>query len=118
MAKGIALHWRLIPRRYTLLGTECRSCGEKFFPPRQLCPNCRRGAKIKEFKFSGNGEIYSYTIVHSPPKGFEFMKPYVLAVIKLDEGPLLTAQIVDSKPEDIEIGRKVEMVFRKVIADG
>ena len=118
MSKGIALHWRLIPRRYNLIGTECKNCGEKFFPPRKLCPNCRRTGDIEEVKFSGNGEIYSYTIVHSPPKGFEYMKPYIIGVIKLDEGPLLTAQIVDSKPEDIEIGKRVEMVFRKVIADG
>jgi uncharacterized OB-fold protein len=118
MSKGLALHWRLIPQRYNLVGTECLKCGGKFFPTRQLCPNCRRAGDIKEIKFSGEGEIYSYTIIHAPPEGFEFMKPYAIGVIKLAEGPLVTAQIVDCKPEDLEIGEKVELVFRKIIADG
>jgi len=118
MSKGLALHWRLIPQRYNLVGTECLKCGRKFFPTRQLCPECRRAGDIKEVKFSGEGEIYSYTIIHTPPEGFDFMKPYALGIIKLVEGPLVTAQLVDCKPEDLEIGKRVELVFRKIIADG
>ncbi len=118
MSEGLAIHWRLIPQRYNLVGTECLKCGEKFFPPRQLCPNCRRVGEIREVKFSGEGEIYSYTVIHTPPEGFEFMKPYAMGVIKLIEGPFLTAQLVDCKPEDLEIGKRVELVFRKIIADG
>lgn len=117
MSEKLALHWRLIPYRYNLIGTECKSCGEKFFPPRQLCPNCRRKGKIAEFKFSGRGEVYSHTTIYSPPQGFEFQKPYVLGIIKLVEGPLVTAQIVDCKPEDVKIGKKVKSVFRKIIAE-
>lgn len=118
MSKGLALHWRLIPQRYNLVGTECLKCKEKYFPPRQLCPNCRRSGEIREVKFSGEGEIYSHTTIHAPSEGFELIKPYMLAIIKLVEGPMLTTQIVDCKPEDLEIGKKVEMVFRKIIADG
>ena len=118
MVKGLASYWRLIPQRYNLIGTRCKNCGEKFFPPRKLCPKCRRAGEIEKFKFSGNGEIYSYTIIHTAPEGFEFQRPYVMAIIKLDEGPWVTSQIVDCKPEDVEIGKKVRMVFRKIIAGG
>ncbi len=118
MTKGLAPHWRLIPHRYNLVGTECSTCREKFFPPRTLCPNCRRSGSIREFKFSGKGEIYTYTVIHTPPEGFEYQKPYIVAIVKLDEGPHITSQIVDCSPEDVEIGKRVEKVFRKVIADG
>ncbi|MFC2162598.1 Zn-ribbon domain-containing OB-fold protein [Candidatus Altiarchaeota archaeon] len=118
MSEGLALHWRLIPSRYNLVGTRCSNCDTKFFPPRNLCPDCRRKGKIEEFCFGGDGEILSYTIVRAAPTGFDFMKPYGLAIIKLDEGDvMLTAQIVDCKIEDIKVGRKVRMVFRKIIAD-
>ncbi len=116
--KGLASHWRLIPQRYNLIGTECQNCCEKFFPPRQFCPTCRRLGKTKDFKFSGNGEIYTYTVIHAAPEGFEFQKPYVVGIIKLDEGPLVTAQIVDCKLEDVQIGKRVRSVFRKIIAGG
>jgi len=118
MVKGLPSYWRLIPQRYNLIGTECERCKEKFFPPRKLCPNCRRLGKIKEYKFSGKGEIYSYTIIYSPPEGFEKNKPYVVAIIKLDEGPKITAQVVDCKPEEVKVGKRVEMVFRRIMVGG
>jgi len=118
MSGGLALHWRLIPQRYNLIGSECKNCNEKYFPSRDWCPNCRRKGKIIDYRFSGEGEVYSYTVVHAPPVGFEYLKPYIAAIIKLKEGPLVTAQIVDCKPESVKIGLKVSMVFRKIIAEG
>jgi uncharacterized protein len=117
MTEGLALHWRLIQPRYNLVGTECKTCGQKFFPPRVICPDCRRKGKIEKFKFSGEGEIYTYSIVRAAPTGFEYQKPYAVAIIQLKEGSKCTAQIVDCKPEDVRIGDKVELVFRKIIAD-
>lgn len=118
MGEHLALHWRLIPHRYNLIGTECVKCGEKFFPPRHFCPNCRRKGETKEFLFSGEGEIFSHTTVYAPPEGFEYQKPYVLAIVKLKEGPFILSQIVDCRPEDVKVGGKVKATFRKIIADG
>jgi hypothetical protein len=118
MTKGLASYWRKIPQRYNLIGTVCTNCDTKFFPPRDFCSICRRHGKIQEFKFSGRGEIYSYSVVHAPPEGFEYQKPYIIGIIKLEEGPKLTAQIVDCKPEDVSIGKKVKSVFRKIVEVG
>jgi len=117
LGEGLALHWRLKQPRYNLVGTECKACGEKYFPPRNICPQCRRKSQIQPFKFSGNGKIYSYTVVRAAPTGFEFQTPYAIAVIELDEGAKCTAQIVDSDPNKIKNGAKVKMVFRKIMAD-
>jgi uncharacterized OB-fold protein len=118
MSKRIPLHWRLIPHRYRLLGSECKRCKEKFFPVRTVCPNCRRRGQIEEVRFSGEGEIYSYTVIHVPSRGFEFLKPYVMALVKLTEGPVLTSQIVDCDPEEVDIGQKVTLTFRRISVDG
>jgi uncharacterized OB-fold protein len=68
-------------------------------------------------KLGGKGEVYSYTIVTDPPAGFEEQTPYVLALVKLDEGPLVTAQLTDLAGP-VEIGLRVEMVTRKLRTEG
>ena len=112
-----ARHWRLKNQRYALVGEECDSCGVKLFPPRDVCLECEAPAK-ELFTFTGVGEVYSYTTIYDAPAGFEQYAPYTVALVKLDEGPLLTAQLTDIDPENVEIGMPVEMVTRKLRTDG
>jgi hypothetical protein len=70
------------------------------------------------YQFSGQGEVYSFTTVYDAPAGFEDGAPYTLALIKLDEGPMVTAQLTDLDSRGIEIGMPVEMVTRKLRSDG
>lgn len=66
---------------------------------------------------SGWGTIYSYTVVQEAPTGYEHQAPYILALVKLDEGNLVTAQITDVDGP-IGIGDRVEMVTRKLTTEG
>ncbi|MBZ0310478.1 MAG: OB-fold domain-containing protein [Anaerolineae bacterium] len=71
------------------------------------------------YGFGGLGEIYSFTTVMDAPEGFEENAPYVLALVKLDEGPIITAQLTDiSSPEQVQIGLRVEMVTRRIRTNG
>ncbi|MCK4348075.1 MAG: Zn-ribbon domain-containing OB-fold protein [Thermoplasmatales archaeon] len=117
---GVARFWREIPQRYNLIGNKCGSCGRVFFPPRESCPYCRRKSmgKMQELKLSGKGEIVTYTIIHAGPENFKEQVPYPIAIIKLEEGPQLTAQIVDCDIDDVKIGMKVESTFRRIQEDG
>jgi len=110
--KGVASVWRDAESRYRLIGTKCEKCGELYFPPRVLCKKC--GEKTVKFKFSGRGEIISYTTVHSPPAGFQ--KPYSLAIIRLEEGPIVLGMLTGTNPP--KIGAKVIPAFRKISEDG
>jgi uncharacterized OB-fold protein len=121
MADGsVARFWRAIPQRYNLIGNQCGSCGEIFFPPRESCPFCRRKSmgNMKEKKLNGKGEIETYTIIHVAPEDFEEQVPYPIAIVKLDEGPKVTAQIVDCPLQQVSIGMRVEQTFRKIQQDG
>jgi uncharacterized OB-fold protein len=113
----VARFWRKIPQRYNLLGTRCETCGKHFFPPRSFCPECRRTGRIVDYKFKGTGTIVTYTIIHTASEQFEHLTPYVLAIVQLDEGPRMTAQIV-CKPDEIKIGMQVKRAFRRIAADG
>src|SRR5450631_2276778 len=97
----IARHWRLQRQRYALVGEVCTHCGDKIFPARDVCPQCNAPAKTP-FVFSGKGEVYSYSTVHHPPEGFERFAPYVVALVRLAEGPLVAAQLTDVEGEEID----------------
>lgn len=120
MKEGVARFWREIPQRYNFIGNTCESCSRVFFPPRESCPYCRRKSmgKMKEVKLSGKGEVVTYSIIHVGPEDFEEQTPYPIAIIRLEEGPQITAQIVDCPLNEIRIGMKVESTFRKIQQDG
>ncbi|HYO87467.1 MAG TPA: Zn-ribbon domain-containing OB-fold protein [Candidatus Limnocylindrales bacterium] len=75
--------------------------------------------QTEHISFAGTGTVFSFTTVTEPPAGFEEQAPYVLALVQLDEGPLLTAQITDlGQGEALAIGDPVEMVTRKLTTEG
>ncbi|MFH1285357.1 MAG: Zn-ribbon domain-containing OB-fold protein [Candidatus Micrarchaeota archaeon] len=115
---SLPLMWRKIPERYLLVGSKCETCKGHYFPIRNVCPKCRRKGKIVPFQFSGKGKVYSYTLITAPPAGFELDAPYILAIIDLEEGARVTAQVVDCEEKDVKIGAPVESVFRKIQEDG
>ena len=113
----ISRHWRLRKQRYALQGEVCPHCEAKLFPPRDICPECGQEAKTR-YQFSGRGEVYSYTTIYEPPAGYEEYAPYTVALVKLEEGPVVTAQLTDLGEEPVEIGMPVEMVTRRLRQDG
>ena len=113
----IPRHWRLKKQRYSLTGEVCPHCQAKLFPPRDICIECGLEAKTA-FTFSGRGEVFSYTTVFDAPAGYEAQAPYTVALVKLEEGPVVTAQLTDLGDEDVAIGMPVEMVTRKLRSDG
>lgn len=83
---------------------------------------------MTDMKLGGSGKIVSYTIVHDGPEAFKNQLPYTLAIIELDEGPQITAQVVtspnknsdseDQKNNGLKIGSLVTSIFRKISENG
>jgi len=112
---SVSMPWRLKGGRYMLTGSECNKCEKTYFPGRTHCPNCHEN--MADNKFSGNGTILTFTENHTAPAGFEKYLPYFIAIIKMDEGPMIAGQVVGNTT-DIAIGKKVKPVFRKLFEDG
>ena len=70
------------------------------------------------YTFSGSGEVYSYSTVHEAPEGYDEVSPYTVALVKLDEGPMVSAQLTDLGSDTPRIGMRVEMVTRKLRSEG
>ena len=106
---------RLRAAFYRLEGQVCSSCGLVQFPPRPACRICR-SSSLRTKRLSGRGTIYSHAEVVQAPRGFE--APYLVALVRLEEGVLVTAQLTDVEPEDVVIGLPVEMVTRRLQQHG
>jgi scaffold protein (connect acetoacetyl-CoA thiolase and HMG-CoA synthase) len=114
---SIPRNWRTRQQRYSLRAEVCNECGNTIFPPRDVCPYCAE-QKQTWTNLSGRGEVYSYTTMYSAPTAFEEYTPYTVALVKLAEGPLITAQLTDVDTEQVSIGMPVEMVTRKLSQEG
>lgn len=114
--QSIPLYWRLKRSKYNLVGTKCATCSTLFFPPRAVCPKCRRRGQLEEFQFAGNGKIITWTIIRIAPVGFENQSPYAVAIVQLDEGPMISGQVVGDISK-METGKTVRKVFRKMHED-
>lgn len=113
----IPRYWRLRDQRYRLQGKKCVDCGNLSFPPRIICPKCNSRNAIPH-EFIGRGTLYSYTTIYQPPDRFDYISPYVVGLIDLEEGERITAQLTDVRPEELEIGMLLEMVVRQIYEDG
>lgn len=87
----------------------CEACGKFHFYPRPVCPHCA-SARIAWAQASGRGEVYSHSTVHrAPSPAFKDDVPYVIAIVKTDEGPHLLSRIVGIVPEKVNIGMRIRV---------
>jgi uncharacterized OB-fold protein len=110
-------YWREIPQRYRLEAAKCKKCGAVSFPPRLVCSSCR-AREFESVTLADKGKILTYTIIRVPPQPFADQAPYAVGIVELDDGARLTGQIVDCHFEDLKIGGRVRIEFRKVFQEG
>ena len=95
---------RLVVRR-------CRECGEAHFMPRSQCPRCWSD-QLEWVDCAGTGTVYTFSIVHrAPTPDFAVIGPYVVALIDLDEGPRMFANVLGRDAMEVRIGDRVHVVF-------
>lgn len=93
-----------------LQGVRCVDCGERYFPPRPACLNCS-GTRLEPITTSTRGKIYSYTVIHRAPAGFQ--APYGCGWVLSDDGIKLWAMF-KGPVERLCVGLPMEMVFDKL----
>jgi len=97
-----------------LLVQKCRACGTYQTYPRLVCHKCLSG-DLEWVESTGRGTIYSFSVVYRPYlEEFDADVPYAVAIIDLEEGVRMMANVIDCTPDEIRIGMKVEVVFDHV----
>jgi len=112
-----ARYHREIPQRYRLEAGKCEKCGHIDFPPRLVCSKCK-GRKFGTVPLSDEGKIVTFTVVRVASDKFSKETPFVVGIVELNDGVRITAQVADADPDELQIGQKVKLVFRKIQEDG
>jgi uncharacterized protein len=95
-----------------LLLERCASCQAVIWYPRGFCPRC--GSTATDWiEASGQGTVYSYTVVRRSFGAFAPLTPYVVAYIELAEGPRILSNVVGVRPDEVAIGMPVELAVEK-----
>ncbi len=101
-----------------LMGSKCKKCSATFVPPRKLCTKCN-STDLEWVEMSGKGKLVAFSCIgvgttFMVSKGYSMKKPYCFSVIELEEGPMISGQLIgidESKPESISIGTPVKLNF-------
>lgn len=88
-----------------LLVRVCDECERAHWYPRMLCPFCGSGATVWHAA-SGRGRLYAFSEV------LRTEVPYVLAYVRLAEGPVMMTNIVHCDPGELRIDQPVRVVFQ------
>ena len=101
-------------REHRLLLQCCEDCGKVIHYPRIACPHCFSD-RLGWQQASGRGTIYSYTVVQAnAPSAFAADVPYVVAVIRLEEGVQMLSNIVGCDFDKLACDQAVEVVFERL----
>ena len=89
----------------------CQQAGHVYFPPRSFCPHCG-SREVEVFEASGKGILWSYVINHRPRPDISD-KPYAIALVKLDEGPVMMSNIrgCPQTPAALQLDMPLEVLF-------
>jgi uncharacterized OB-fold protein len=91
--------------------------GEKLrHPPGPMPPDGSLDAKPDYVVASGRGTVYSYVVHHHPPVPGKEM-PFVVALVELEEGVRVLAELMDASPAEVHIGLPVVAAFVRVDDD-
>ncbi|MGO9263817.1 MAG: Zn-ribbon domain-containing OB-fold protein [Candidatus Binataceae bacterium] len=99
-------------KQHRLQLQHCGGCQSFIYYPRDRCPHCLSD-QLEWRPVSGKGKVYSYTTVRRASVRSFADKPYVLAIVELDEGVRMTTNI-EAPPETVKIGMPVTVFFDDV----
>ena len=99
-----------------LLIQACPHCGHRQFYPRALCTAC--GDTPEWLECSGRGTVHTFTVIRQMGmRPFRDELPYVVAMVELEEGPLIMGNVTGCDPDTVRIGLPVEAHFVRAADD-
>jgi len=109
--------WRKRKAVLGLVGSKCTECNTPQYPPQRICvnPDCGAVDQMEDYRFSDKeGSVFSYT---GDMLSFSFDPPQVYGITRFKGGGALWVDFTDCKIEDLKVGMKTRMTFRRKYYD-
>lgn len=96
-----------------LLIQRCTGCGHTQFYPRTICTACGSAA-VDWARASGRATVLSYTVVRQAVSpAYKPEVPYIIALVELEEGPVMMSTLAGCEPDDAHVGMAVKVRFEE-----
>jgi uncharacterized OB-fold protein/acyl dehydratase len=99
--------WFEAAREHRLVIQRCASCGTLRHPPGPQCPQCQ-SFEWDTVDAAGGATLHSFTVAHHP-RHPAFDYPLFIAVVELDEGTRLIANLSGITPDEVAIGMRLRL---------
>lgn len=102
--------------KFAFVGNACQQCGHVHVPPRRVCVSCGAVDQMERRPLANQeGTIATYTVDRL---AFSPSPPMIDAVVDFDGGGRYTLEVADASPEEVEIGTRLALTFRKLYTTG
>jgi hydroxymethylglutaryl-CoA synthase len=102
--------------KFAFVGSACTECGQVHVPPRRVCAGCGAVDRMERRPLADRaGTVVTYTVDRL---AFSPSPPMIDAVVDFDGGGRYTLEVADAAPEEVDIGTRIELTFRRLYTTG
>ncbi len=102
--------------KFGFVGSRCDKCGFLHLPPSRVCVSCRVADQMTPTPLAdATGTVVTFTVDRL---AYSMSPPVIDAVVDFDGGGRTLLELADAKPEDITVGSRVGLTFRKLYTSG
>lgn len=107
---------RVADWKFAFVGSRCQACGAVNLPPQRVCVGCHAVDRMEPAPLSRTrATVATYTVDRL---AFSPSPPVIDVVLDFDGGGRYCCQATDAAPDEIEIGARMEMTFRRFYEAG
>lgn len=102
--------------KFAFIASKCNRCGTRHLPPGRVCLSCRATDEMTPERLADvPGVVATYTIDRL---AFTPSPPLLMVVVDFDGGGRLRCELTDAGEDEVQIGLRVGMTFRRTVTAG
>jgi len=103
---------RAVDWKFGFVGTQCTSCERVQVPPQRVCGGCGAVDETRDVSLAERqGTVTTFTIDRL---AYSLSPPTITAAVDFDGGGRFTCELTDCTPDEVAVGTRVGLTFRRM----